>query len=315
MIFRRSILTLLLLLLSPLLPATTANPGPHAVVTELGSWRDAARDRDVPFKLYRPKTLDAPAPVLIFSHGYGGSREAATYLGEHMASHGYVSFHIQHPGSDSSIWEGSANPLQTLARTPITAEMTLSRLADLPFAVNQISLANETGPLAGRLDLAAIGMWGHSFGGVSTMAAAGQRFRGGSMAEPRIRAAAVFSPNSSGVVPANEAYRDITIPMLYVSGTEDVVPAFGQTVADRRIAFEHSISTTRYLLMINGADHSAWSGTRAREVAANPGARETVKAIGLAFWQGYLRGDGEALDWLRSSAAGTVDGEFTIRRN
>jgi len=294
--------------------AITAEPGPYGVTQSTGEWRDANRNRVVPFKLYRPETLGAPAPVLVFSHGYGGSREAAAYLGEHMASHGFVSFHLQHPGSDSSIWKGSANPLQTIAQTPITVEMTLNRFADLPFALDQITAANLSGLLAGKLNMNAVGMWGHSFGGVSTMAAAGQRFRGGSAPEPRIRAAAVFSPNApTGVEPAT-AYAGIRIPMLYISGTRDVVAAFKQTVADRRIAFDHSHNTARYLFMAQGANHAAWSGTRSREPEANAAARRGAKALGLAFWRAYLQDDREALVWLQQTAANTVKGEFEYRR-
>ena len=313
MIRARCVLCLVCILASGAGNATTSEPGALGVSTEFGAWLDESRDRQVPFKRYRPEKLDGPAPILIFSHGYGGSREAAAYLGKHMASHGYVSYHIQHPGSDSSIWEGSPNPLQTLAETPITPEMTLNRLADLPFAVDQITGENQSGELAGKLKLEALGMWGHSFGGVSTMAAAGQQFRGGSMPEPRIRAAAVFSPNAPGVVEPAVAYGGIVIPMLYVSGTNDVVAAFGQTVAHRRIAFEHSTNTIRYLLMANGANHSAWSGTRRREPVANQRARESVKAVGLAFWQAYLTDDVSARTWLRESAPSVVDGEFQIR--
>lgn len=309
----RTALLMLSACLSAVTFASTSEPGPYGVATELRSWIDASREREVPFKMYAPEGLDGPAPVLIFSHGYGGSREAAAYLGEHMASHGYVSFHLQHPGSDESIWRGSATPLKTLAETPITLEMTLNRFADLPFAVDQITAENESGPLAGRMNLATLGMWGHSFGGVSTMAAAGQKFQGGSMPEPRIRAAAVFSPNAPANVDPDLAFGGVVIPMLYVSGTEDVVAAFGQTVAHRRIAFEHSRNTTRYLLMANGANHAAWSGTRRREPAANPRARESVKAVGLAFWQAYLMGDRAALGWLRNDAAEVVDGEFQVR--
>ncbi len=292
--------------------AVVSTAGPYEVETQLAAWMDTSRDREVPYKAYIPKGLDGPAPVLVFSHGYGGSREAATYLGEHMASHGFVSFHLQHPGSDSSIWQGSRNPLRTIAQTPITAEMTLNRFADLPFALDQIAAANRQGPWAGLLDVDTLGMWGHSFGGVSTMAAAGQRFQGGYNPEPRLRAAAVFSPNAPRGISAQSAYADITIPMLYVSGTQDVVAAFRQTVAHRRVAFEHSVNATRYLFMADGANHSAFSGTRQQEPAANAQAREAVKALGLAFWRAHLQADAEAQQWLRQAAAGVVSGEFEV---
>jgi predicted dienelactone hydrolase len=293
--------------LAPPADAQTSVPGPAQVMAELGKWVDPGRGgRAVPYKIYRPAELTAPAPVVVFSHGYGGTRDAAAYLGEHLASHGFVAIHIQHPGSDDSIWRGKPNPLEAIARTPITAEMSLARFGDLPFALDQIEAMNRAGPLAGKLDPMRIGMWGHSFGGVSTMAAAGQLFAGGQLKEPRIRAAAVFSPNRPNGVPAQEAYRSIDIPMLYVTGTNDEVPAFNQVLAERRIAFDHVAGVDQYLVIFNGPDHMAWSGGPVEggrtERADNAPAREDVKAIGLAFWKAYLRDDKAARAWLTDGA-------------
>lgn len=299
---------------APAASAQTPQPGPSRLSVELGEWVDADRGgRVVPYKLYRPADLPAPAPVVIFSHGYGGTREAAAYLGEHLATHGFVAIHIQHAGSDDSIWRGKPEPLVAIARTPITAEMTLARFGDLPFAIDRIEAMNRVGPLAGRLDVARIGMWGHSFGGVSTMAAAGQRFVGGVSKESRIRAAAVFSPNRPNGVPEAEAYASIDIPMLYVTGTNDEVPAFNQVLAHRRIAFDHAAGVDQYLVIFSGPDHMAWSGGPVEggraERADNPPAREKVKAIGLAFWNAYLRNDASARAWLAGEGARSYLGD------
>jgi predicted dienelactone hydrolase len=53
------------------------------------SVRDDTRDRDVPIRVYVPPG-DDPAPVVLFSHGLGGSRDTSPYLGEHWARRGYV---------------------------------------------------------------------------------------------------------------------------------------------------------------------------------------------------------------------------------
>ncbi len=42
-------------------------------------WRDARRDRLVPVKIYFPKEGTGPLPIIIFSHGLGGSRECYEY--------------------------------------------------------------------------------------------------------------------------------------------------------------------------------------------------------------------------------------------
>ncbi len=70
-------------------------------------WHDSERNRDIPIKIYLPTTGTAPFPVVIFSHGLGGSREAATYLGSYWSQHGYLCIFVQHAGSDTGVWIGA----------------------------------------------------------------------------------------------------------------------------------------------------------------------------------------------------------------
>ncbi len=42
---------------------------------------DAARNRDIPLRVYLPAST-APAPVVLFSHGLGGSRAGSSFLGD-----------------------------------------------------------------------------------------------------------------------------------------------------------------------------------------------------------------------------------------
>jgi predicted dienelactone hydrolase len=95
-----------------------ADAGPYAVGEREATWHDAARNRDVPVKIYMPRVEEGKKdkggqagrpphmegekfPVIVFSHGLGASRETYQYFGEHMASHGYLVIHPQHSGSDT----------------------------------------------------------------------------------------------------------------------------------------------------------------------------------------------------------------------
>ena len=64
---------------NPLVPLAT-------ISTQTAEFTDGARTVSV--KIYSSNTSEAP--VILFSHGLGGTREASPYLGEHWASHGYV---------------------------------------------------------------------------------------------------------------------------------------------------------------------------------------------------------------------------------
>ena len=52
------------------------------------NWHDADRDRDVPAKIYYPTTAPAVAaksPIIIFSHGLGGSRQGWDHFTAHCS--------------------------------------------------------------------------------------------------------------------------------------------------------------------------------------------------------------------------------------
>ena len=66
--------------------AYTDAAGPYKVASVKYEWRDTARDREVPVKIYYPADCNTPCPVIIFSHGLGGSRDGYEYLGRHWAS-------------------------------------------------------------------------------------------------------------------------------------------------------------------------------------------------------------------------------------
>ena len=123
-------------------------------------WFDAKRDRKLPVKIYFPKSGDGPFPVILFSHGLGGSREGYEYLGRCWASHGYVSVHLQHPGSDAAVLQGTnvAEMMANLRKAAATAENAVNRPLDVSFAIDQLKRLNREQPqLEHRLDLDRIG--------------------------------------------------------------------------------------------------------------------------------------------------------------
>ena len=73
------------------------------------TWHDEKRQRDVPAKLYLPAEPagDSRWPIVLFSHGLGGSRHGYSYLGEAWSAVGYLSVHVQHAGSDSAALRGT----------------------------------------------------------------------------------------------------------------------------------------------------------------------------------------------------------------
>ena len=67
---------------------TAAGYDPLAVDPTAGTsqqdltFRDSARHRNIPLRFYLPAD-DSSAPIILFSHGLGGSRAGSRFLGEH----------------------------------------------------------------------------------------------------------------------------------------------------------------------------------------------------------------------------------------
>lgn len=286
-------------------------------------WRDSKRDRVVPVKIYLPKSIQGPFPVIIFSHGLGGSREGYEYLGSYWARHGYVSVHLQHAGSDDAVWRDTspAGRLNAMRRATMQPRNASDRARDVSFAMDHLEELNRRDHvLQGRLDLDRIGVAGHSFGAHTTLAVAGQNYtpRLGartSLADPRVKAIIPMS----APVPRNQAnldavYENITIPCLHMTGTEDTSPINDTKAAERRLPFDHCRNSDQFLVIFKDGDHMVFSG-RPRTMGGDKNdARfhELICICTSAFWDAYLRGDAKAKNQLVQDFKRTLGGDGTL---
>jgi predicted dienelactone hydrolase len=299
---------------------------------------DAARQRDIPIRIYLPDTLHAgrsEAPVVLFSHGLGGSRENGRYLGVHWSARGFVGVFLQHPGSDESVWKEAAagERYQTLRRAASGQNLRL-RTQDVPAVLDQLEKWNKTSghQLAGRLDLTRVAMSGHSFGAITTQAVSGQTFPGLGAAglgragrgvagrrglagggafsnEPRIKASVIFSPSSPRVGAPETAFGAVKIPWLLMTGTEDAAPIGDIDVESRLDVFPSLPPGDKFELVLDGATHSAF-GDRPlpsdQEGQRNPNHHRAIMALSTAFLDTYLRNDAAARTWLNGSGPASV---------
>jgi predicted dienelactone hydrolase len=311
-------------------PATPAEP------TRDGVFRDRARGRDVLFRLYlpqedaAPKPMPEPLPVVLFSHGLGGGRDAAPYLGHALAQNGYYAFFLQHPGSDSSLVTGARTEEEVrmrLLQATMRPGNAHDRFGDIPAVIDQLAAMNAQGPLAGRLDLSRIGIAGHSYGARNVLAAAGQWLPGVGIAfkEPRIRAGIALSPNiptgpaAGGTADLTSLYGAIDIPIFHITGTQDSMP-LGEgdfDPATRLLPFQSMENSPQYLLVLEGATHNTFSSRLrgGREDIANMRHAQSVATGAVLFFDSWLKGDEEARAVLEGSfATGLAPGDvFTFK--
>jgi predicted dienelactone hydrolase len=265
---------------------------------------DSARKRDIPIRVYIPSGK-SPGPVVLFSHGLGGSREGSAYLGKHWAGHGYWAVFLQHPGSDTSAWAGASpgGRLEAL-RSAADLENFLLRVRDVSAVLDQLQRWNRADghALKGKLDLDHVGMSGHSFGAVTAQAVSGQRFgRGRAMfSDPRIDAAIIMSPSSPDRGKPEDAFGGVSMPWLLMTGTKDVAIIGNADMKSRLAVFPALPPGNKYELVLYNAEHSAFTDRPlpGDSEPRNPNHHRVILALSTAFWDAYLRDDASAKRWL-----------------
>lgn len=131
--------------------------------------RDAARGRLFPCEVWFPVSDSAPPssgyPLVVFSHHAGGHRRSATFLCNHLASHGYVVASLDHSevvAKELRRHEGETAPMREARIDAIVG----SRVPDVRFLINRLLApeATTTGDASAefRIDAERIGLAGHS---------------------------------------------------------------------------------------------------------------------------------------------------------
>jgi predicted dienelactone hydrolase len=273
--------------------------------------KDDSRSRDVPLRIYLPAAKEA-APVILFSHGLGGTREGSGYLGKHWAARGYVVVYLQHAGSDDSVWRNKRLGQRLNAmRQAANAQNFMLRVADVKSVLDQLEAWNKADKheLSGRLDLDRVGMTGHSFGAVTTQAVSGQRFdRGAHLTNPRIKAAIAFSPSGPRQGDPDDAFGRVEMPWMLMTGTKDVALVGDTDVESRLSVFPALPAGNKYEVVFDKAEHSAFSdrplpGDKQKR---NPNHHRAILALSTAFWNAWLREDEAAKLWLDGDGPRTV---------
>ena len=337
--------------------AITAIVSPHALAQAQAqaqanswrdeAWRDPARSRDLPLRLRLPAGADSGAdasgaaaswPVVLHSHGLGGSREGGDVWGRAWQDAGMLVVHLQHPGSDIDTLRQGLPALRAAA----SAEQLLARVADVRFVLDEITRRQAQGvaPWSGAR-VSAVGLAGHSFGAQTTQAVAGQRFPVPvSARDPRIAAFIALSPNparSSQTLTTQslvQQFGAVDRPFMVVTGSRDGDPLgrtsdVAEAAAARASVFEGLPAGQRGLLWLAGADHMTFAGNAAQRIAGRgPFQRDTVAQqresshhaltarITRLWWQAHLSADpaviAAARHALRSAdglANGLADGD------
>lgn len=228
-----------------------------------------------------------PYPLVVFAHGNGGDNRSDIGLQRAWAAAGYVVAAPTFP-----FGAGRAPDVV------VGAMDIMNQPGDLSFVIGEVLRLNAdpTSPLHGRVDPDRIGAAGHSAGGATVLALAGNTC----CYDKRVKAAVVLA---SGEVQfgSGEFWARIRTPMLYVHGDADqtILYRYGQQAYD-------DTPPPRFLVTIKGGSHGRPYGGD----VADPQQRVVVDTT-LDFFDHYLLDGATPIARLRTDAA--VPGVSTYR--
>lgn len=171
---------------------------------------DAERNKDLVMTVEYP-TRGGPYPVIVFSHGFGGSNTGYTPLTEYWAGHGYIVIKPSHADSgmlgpilakrreerraemEKNRAEGRGRGSRSAAQTQANDQKSqapdslaeaiwatqspadwVNRAKDISLILDNLSTLEKKYPeLEGRLDTSKIGVSGHSYGAFTAMMVSG----------------------------------------------------------------------------------------------------------------------------------------------
>lgn len=148
-------------------------PGQYSWRSETLTFQNPLRDGNIPFDLYLPAPIgtaveDRSTPIVVLSHGVASGRNAFTYLARHLASHGYAVVIPQHDDDSQKYFQFLAGVDRP--PNPITL---VSRPQDISRVLDTLEALAQAQPEYAKLDFNNVGVFGHSLGGFTVLAAAG----------------------------------------------------------------------------------------------------------------------------------------------
>jgi predicted dienelactone hydrolase len=226
--------------------------------------------------VWEPRATGAArAPVLFFSHGFGGCATGSAFLKQALASRGFWVFAPRHADAGCGARRAAPVPAVPFGLPADWSDATYVSRANDILAVH--GALQATPPYAGRLDFSRVGYVGHSLGGYTVLGLAGGWSAWGRA--PGVRAVLALSPYIEPFL-AHETMGGISVPVMFQGGTADggITPY----VARRGGAYDLA-PAPKYLVVFRGATHNAWGD---RRNASHDG----IVAYSIAFLDHHVRG-------------------------
>ncbi len=315
----------------------------------LGSGPGDAKRPVVPFTFMgraarnaAPDAKGGKYPLVIFSHGYPGSRYLMSYLAENLVSKGYVVAAIDHTDS-------------THADKAAFSSTLLNRAQDDQAVLDGVAAlsASGSGFLSGLVDADNTALLGYSMGGYGALNFAGAGYAdqvlgfvpGGALkarqsgnfaVDPRLKAVVAFAPwggdyavKAIGVNTAATfgfwdaaGLSNIKVPTLFLVGDHDDVAGYTGGV---KSLFENAVNSDRYMVVYQNARHNSAPNPPPAASLGLPGEYDHYAEAAwdmqrlnnlnehfvTAFLNYRLKGDAAAAGYLNVPTTVAQDGKYS----
>lgn len=192
-------------------------PGGTDAIAESNATLKDANGQPLVVTIWRPRELKGPAPLVLYSPGWGGTRTQSRAQVENLASNGFVVVGVDDYASDRATDpdKGASFELLTEAQTEESLRRAARHVATQGNRIVEVLAALRDGQipdLAGRIALDRVGVLGMSIGGPSGLAAASR--------DPHI--VAVYNLDGGLFGPAA---RHIRVPNYFLMSSREAFPS------------------------------------------------------------------------------------------
>ena len=264
--------------------------------------------------LYLPqKSTQSPAPVILISHGWRGSRGDYDILAKYLASRGFAVVATQHPG------DTNRGPIFEEGGELINENEFIDRPSDVTRLLNELEKHYSE-----ILDLNNVGMIGHSLGGYTSLVLAGAKINSAQLSkdclspapssnialglgckilklpdkdkssikqDSRIKAIFLLSPMGASIF-GETGLKSVNTPVMWITGDTDPIIAVS---SEHICSFQAIRKPEKYLAVAENATHVNWTSKQSLRIY--------MKTLSLAFFEVHLANNLDYRPYLQASYA------------
>jgi len=265
-----------------------------------------------------PHAEKGPYPLLVFSHGYGGSGLGVVFLAEALAARGWIVAAPDHHDCCSAVRIGTGQ-LKDYDRRGLlrhAMQIAASGHEDRPeyfYRLDEIKLVLDgiptSDPFGRHINLNRIAVGGHSFGGFTALGVCGTIKK---RRDARIKAVLLFSTGAGGYLFNDEELAAVKIPsMLFLGEQErDAMRGRSMTMAEIADKIYRNMSPPKYFLEVKEATHLSFNNHFSSRLAEglmsgnDEQVFDVVRRYSIAFLEKYVAGIKDSDQVLERSGPG-----------